>query len=228
LRSSSSHVWDVTAREAVAIQEELRERVVLENDFGRVEVVAGVDMAVDSQAHEGYGGAIAFTFPGLAEIERRIAVQRLTFPYVPGLLSFREAPVVLEALEGLKVEADVILVDGQGIAHPRGVGIASHLGIILDKPTIGCAKSRLVGSFEEPGMEAGDCSPLIYQGKVVGAVLRTRRGVRPIFVSPGHKIDLPTSIEITLKCVERYRIPKPTREADLLVGEAKRKGRTDL
>jgi deoxyribonuclease V len=217
------HHWDVSASDAIKIQEELRKKVVLERDFGTIAVIAGADMAVNNQSKEGYGGVIAYTFPGLVEIERRAARGQLAFPYVPGLLAFREAPILLEALNELATKPDLVILDGQGIAHPRGLGIASHIGLLLDKPTIGCAKSVLVGSFEEPGPEVGDHSFLLHNGKAIGAVLRTRRGVKPIFISPGHRIDLTTSIEIVLKCLDGYRLPKPTREADHFVAEEKRK-----
>jgi deoxyribonuclease V len=148
---------------------------------------------------------------------------KLTFPYLPGLLAFREAPVLLAALALLATEPDLLLFDGQGIAHGRRMGIATHMGILLNKPTIGCAKSRLVGTFEEPGTDRGSYKPLVHAGETVGAVVRTRRGVKPIFVSPGTGISLRTAIQIVVQCLDGYRIPKPTREADHYVGIMKRK-----
>jgi deoxyribonuclease V len=221
MKYHSLHPWDITPRQAMRIQEDLRSRVVLKNEFGDLKVIAGADVALDKKRGQGYAGAIAYAFPELGEIERQGATGPLHFPYVPGLLAFREAPILLEALEALKVEPDLIIFDGQGRAHPRRMGIATHMGILLDTPTIGCAKSRLIGTHGDVGPEVGDYASLSHENQVVGAVLRTRRGIRPIFVSPGHKIDLPTSIAIIMKCLDGYRVPKPTRKADHYVGAIK-------
>lgn len=183
--------------------------------------MAGADMAIDGEL--GYAGIIIYRFPDMVEIERQYAVLKIEFPYVPGLLAFREAPILLKAFEKVRTDPDIIMFDGQGIAHPRGLGIASHMGLFLGRPTIGCAKSRLVGEYREPGHNAGDWSPLELDKRVVGAVLRTRKNVKPVFISPGHLIDLPSSIEIALACLDRTRIPKPTREADHFVDELKRR-----
>jgi len=216
------HPWNVTAREAITIQVDLKKRVALKDSFNEIRVVAGADVSFDKSKHEGYGGVIAYSFPELEEIERRGVRKEVTFPYVPGLLAFREAPVLLEACASLKVEPDVILFDGQGLAHFRRMGIATHMGILLNKPAIGCAKSRLIGRFEEPGGDVGSYSPLMDAGEKVGVVLRTRKRVRPVFVSPGNKISLKTCIDVVLKCVDGYRIPKPTREADRYVARIKK------
>jgi len=216
------HPWNVSPAEAKRIQTELGKRVDLQNDFSRVNLIAGADLSIDKASNEGFAGVIVYTFPDLNEVERRHAHRKLSFPYIPGLLAFREAPVLLEAFAKVEREPDVIVFDGQGIAHPRGLGIATHMGLVLDKPTIGCAKSRLTGSFEEPGPEVGDYSPLVFGEKTIGAVLRTRHNVKPVFISQGHKIDLETCIDLLLKCNDGYRIPKPTREADHFVGELKR------
>jgi deoxyribonuclease V len=215
------HAWDVSPREAITIQEILRARIRLCDTCRKIDVIAGADVSFDDDW--GYGGVISYTFPDLEEIERRSARMKLTFPYIPGLLAFREAPVLLAALEQLAIEPDLLLFDGQGIAHGRKMGIATHMGIVLNKPTIGCAKSRLVGAFTEPGAERGCHKPLVHADETVGAVVRTRKGVKPIFVSPGTGISLKTSIKIVLKCLDGYRIPKPTREADQYVGRLKRK-----
>jgi len=222
MRYQDLHPWDVTPAEGSKIQNELRERVVLHDDFSRVDLVAGADMSIDKSSNEGFAGVIVYTFPDLNEVERRHAHRKLTFPYIPGFLAFREAPVLLEAFAKLENEPDVIIFDGQGIAHQRGLGIATHMGLVLDKPTVGCAKSRLVGSFEEPGNEVGNFSPLVFHGNTIGAVLRTRKNVNPIFVSQGHRIDLKTCVDMLLQCGDGYRIPKPTREADHFVAEIKR------
>ena len=215
------HPWDVTPREAIAIQEKLRARIMLCDACRRINVIAGADVSFDDDW--GYGGVISYTFPGLEEIERRSLRMKLTFPYIPGLLAFREAPVLLAAIALLSTEPDLLLFDGQGIAHGRRMGIATHMGIVLNKPTIGCAKSRLVGTFTEPGEGRGCYRPLVHEGETVGAVVRTRTGVKPIFVYPGTGISLKTSIKIVLQCLDGYRIPKPTREADHYVGSMKRK-----
>jgi len=222
MRYRKLHPWNVTPAEGKKIQEELRERVVLHDDFSRVDLIAGADLSLDKRSNMGFAGVIVYAFPDLDEVERRHARCKLTMPYIPGLLAFREAPALLRAFAKVEHEPDVIMFDGQGIAHPRGMGIATHMGMILDKPTIGCAKSRLIGSFEEPGPEVGDHSRLAQDGKTIGVVLRTRRNVKPIFVSQGHKISLKTCVDITLQCSDGYRIPKPTREADRFVGEVKR------
>lgn len=180
-------------------------------------------MAIDEERKLGFAGIIIYTFPEMVELERKSVVSELEFPYVPGLLAFREAPVLLKVCEKLETEPDVVIFDGQGIAHPRGMGIASHMGLFLRKPTIGCAKSRLVGEYREPGRNVGDWTPLKLSDKVVGAVLRTRKDVKPVFVSPGHMIDLPSSIETIITCLDRTRVPKPTREADHFVGALKHK-----
>lgn len=215
------HPWDVTPAEAIAIQKQLRERIELRDAFDTISVIAGADVAFDDDW--GYGGIISYSFPGLVEIERRSARKKLSFPYIPGLLAFREAPVLLAAFELLASEPDLIMFDGQGIAHGRRMGIATHMGILLNKPTVGCAKSRLVGECEEPLPEAGSYTPLVDGEEMVGVVLRTRDRVRPIFVSPGTRISLQTCVEIVLKCLDGYRIPKPTRQADQYVGCLKRK-----
>jgi len=215
------HPWDVRPQDAIAIQNKLRERIELHDAFATIEVIAGADVSFDNDW--GYGGVITYGFPGLEEIERHAARKKITFPYMPGLLAFREAPVLLEAFALLVTEPDLVLFDGQGIAHNRRMGIATHMGILLNKPTIGCAKSRLVGEFEEPLQDAGSYTPLVDGKETVGVVLRTRKRVRPIFVSPGTKVSLKTSIKIVLKCIDGYRIPKPTRQADHYVGSMKRK-----
>ncbi len=211
------HPWKVSTRDAVQIQGELRAQIKLYDTFDTVRVIAGADVAFDKQKNEGYGGVIAYSFPDLEEIERRGVKGEISFPYVPGLLAFREAPILLKAFASLETEPDVLLFDGQGLAHFRRMGIATHMGIVLNKPTIGCAKSRLVGTFDEPGTDVGSYSPLVDGSETLGVVLRTRKRVKPVFVSPGTNISLKTCIAIVLTCVDGYRIPKPTREADRYV-----------
>jgi len=222
----SMHRWDMNTREAMALQSKLKEKILLKNSFRSIKEihrVAGCDLALDIKSNLAWGGVVVYSFPDLEVVERRIIVQKLSFPYVPGLLSFREGPVLLKAIGTLETIPDLFIFDGQGIAHPRGIGIASHLALFLKKPTIGCAKSRLCGTFREPGPKRGDSSPLhSKEGKTMGRVLRTRDRVKPIFVSPGNEIDTRTAVRIIMKCCDGYRIPKPTREADHFVEAQKR------
>jgi len=213
----------VSIPEARKIQESLRPRLEFPATLPEIRFIAGCDMAIDKADNTGTAGVIVYRWPELEEVERRYASAKLTFPYVPGFLSFREAPVLLEAIAKLEHEPDLFFFDGQGIAHPRGLGIASHLGLILDKPSVGCAKSRLCGEHGDPPAKKGGCAHLVGKdGKRLGAVLRTRDRVHPVFVSPGHKIDIQNAVRIVLSCCDGYRIPKPTREADHFVEKAKR------
>jgi len=217
------HSWDLTPKQAVALQKELAPSVVVHDDFGEIHCVAGADMAISRDKKFGYAGVLLFEFPSLAEIERVHAKVPLKFPYVPGLLSFREIPVLLRAFEKLRRRPDLVFVDGQGIAHPRRLGIASHLGLCLDLPTIGCAKSRLCGEYRDPGPKRGDFSELLDKEELIGAVLRTKEGVSPIFLSTGHRVSLSSALRLTLACHQGRRIPKPTRDADRLVAEVKKR-----
>ena len=214
--------WNLTPRQAMRLQESLRERVELKDRFGDIHYVAGADMAFDPATEVAFSGVIVYRFPGLEEVERRMARRKLRFPYVPGLLSFRECPILLAAFARLKTEPDLILIDGHGRAHPRRFGIACHIGILFDKPTIGCAKSRLVGEYEELGEKAGATAPLMLEGERLGVVLRTRDHVRPIYVTTGHRVSLDSAIGLVKQCVDGYRIPKPTREADHYVRDLRR------
>ncbi len=204
--------WPDNIEDAKEVQEVLRKQVRIVPLKRYPETIAGVDAAF----HEGKVIAVAvlYDYPGLAPIDESEAVKDITFPYIPGFLSFREGPAVICALEGLEPPPDIIMFDGQGIAHPKRLGIAAHIGTLLGIPTIGCAKSRLVGSFKEPGPHKGDRSPLIYKDCTVGSVLRSRDRVRPLFISPGHLIDIDGAVDIVLKCTLRYRLPEPTRMAD--------------
>jgi len=214
--------WNLAPRAAVREQERLRERVILADQFGPIRYVAGADLAFDPATDVAVAGVIVYRFPELVEVERRRAQRKLRFPYVPGLLSFREGPALLAAFARLRTEPDLILIDGHGRAHPRLFGIASHIGVLLDKPTIGCAKSLLVGEHQEPGREAGSTASLWFKGERVGEVLRTRDGVKPIYVTTGHRIALDSAVELVKRCADGFRIPKPTREADHYVRELRR------
>jgi deoxyribonuclease V len=212
--------WPDTIAEAKEIQSALQDKVRITPLRKTPEYIAGVDAAFPE--NNVLAVACLYRYPELSLVEETIAVTEVSFPYVPGFLSFREGPAIIAAIEKLTVKPDLILVDGQGIAHPKGLGIASHIGVLVDIPTIGCAKSRLVGEYKEPGFRKGAWSPLQYNGKVVGAVLRTRDHVRPLFVSPGHRTDLKASIEIVLGCTGNYRIAEPLRRADFLSKKIKK------
>lgn len=212
--------WPTDITEARKIQEAFRDKVKITPFKGTPEHIAGVDAAF--LGDKIISVACLYNYPDLTLIEERYVAAEVSFPYIPGYLSFREGPAIIQALSSLNTRPDLILFDGQGIAHPKGLGIAAHIGALLDLPSIGCAKSRLVGEYEEPGSKKGSWSPLGYKGKVVGAVLRTRDNVRPLFVSPGHRIDLKGSIEIVLRCISKYRIPEPLRRADSLSKKLKK------
>lgn len=207
------HPWDVPPAEGRAIQERLQERLVLEDDFGELRTVAGVDVGFEDKGQTARAAVAVLSFPRLEPLAHAIARQPTRMPYIPGLLSFREIPVVLEALQQLDTLPDIILCDGQGIAHPRRMGIACHLGLITGLPTIGVGKTRLVGEHDPVPDQKGAHVSLVHQGETVGAVLRTRQGVKPIFVSPGHRVSLESSIRIVMDCVTRYKLPETTRAA---------------
>jgi len=214
--------WSLTPRQAMRLQERLRDRVILEDRFGAIRFVAGADLAFDPETNEAVAGVIVYKFPSLEEAERRMARRQLRFPYVPGLLSFRESPVLLAAFARLRTEPDLILIDGHGRAHPRMFGIACHIGVLFDKPAVGCAKSLLVGEHREPAAEAGSTAPLLFHGQRMGTLLRTRQNVKPIYVSQGHRVSLESAVGLVRQCLDGFRIPKPTREADHYVRRLRR------
>jgi deoxyribonuclease V len=233
MRYKKLHRWDISPKEAIVIQNTLREKIIVSLQHSAlkdVRYIAGADVAYQnvgqgfSHAPTGYAAVVVMTFPDLEVVEEKCIKGDIKFPYIPGLLSFREAPIILKAFEKLKREPDLIIFDGQGIAHPRGMGIASHLGIILDKPTIGCAKSKLFGSYDEPGKKAGDFSHLFDNNdNIIGAVVRTKSDTKPVFVSIGHKIDLQTSIKVIQQCTRSYKIPEPIRLAHNLLNRLRNK-----
>ncbi len=208
--------WPKNVAEARAIQERLRAQVITENALGTVDLVAGADVGFEKKGTITRAAIAVLRFPQLDVAEQAIARQPTRFPYIPGYLSFREIPALLAALARLATPPDLILCDGQGLAHPRRFGIACHLGVLTGLPTIGVAKSRLIGSHDEPGVKKGSWTPLMDKGDVIGAVLRTRDGVSPLYVSVGHRIDLQTAIDYVLRCTTRYRLPETTRRAHRL------------
>ena len=212
-----THPWNVSYREAIAIQQSLRSKLVFDRLPATIRYIAGTDVSCSLRNRDGWAGVVLLTFPELETIETRWIKGIVRFPYIPGLLSFREIPLLLETLTALQTMPDVLVCDGQGLAHPREMGLACHLGILTGIPTIGCAKSRLVGTHAPVGRKRGDSSPLLYKGRTVGVVLRTRTDVKPVFVSAGYGITLAQSVRIILQCGGRYRIPEPVRRAHLLV-----------
>jgi deoxyribonuclease V len=212
------HPWDLSPPEARALQERLAREVIQDDRLDPIRHVAGVDVGFPRREGEEYAraAAVLFTYPELARVADRVVEEPVRYPYVPGLLSFREAPAILAALAGLPAPPDLILVDGQGRAHPRRFGIACHLGLLVDRPTLGCAKSPLVGRYAEPAPEVGAWSPLVDRDEVIGAVVRTRLATKPMFISIGHRVSLETAVALALELTRGRRLPEPTRLADEL------------
>lgn len=210
------HPWDVTPKEAIAIQESLLDRVVLCDDFGELKTVAGVDVGFEENNAVTRAAIAVLDYETLDLIESAIARRPTTFPYVPGLLSFREIPAVLQAMLKLKTIPSLLLCDGQGIAHPRRFGIAAHLGLLTNIPSVGVAKSRLIGTYEEVPAIKGCYVPLMDRGEQIGEVVRTRTNVKPLFISPGHRVGFDSARRIVLHCTTRYRLPETTRWAHKL------------
>lgn len=215
------HNWDLTPLQARQLQEKLKGQVSLCPLRKKPKIVAGLDCSLDKHRGLIFAAAVVFSFPELKLIETATAQLPLTFPYVPGLLSFREIPVCLEAVKKVQQTVDLWLIDGQGIAHPRRLGLASHLGLFLNTPTIGCAKSRLIGTYDEPGAHKGDFTWLYDKDEKIGAVLRTRDNVKPLFISPGYLCSFEDAIDLTLACTTQYRLPEPTRIAHQTVTKIK-------
>ncbi len=213
MQTQALHPWHVTPAHARIIQDELAAEVECEDRFGPVKHVAGVDIGFEHGGSTIRAALVILSFPNLALVERVIVRQPTAFPYVPGLLSFREVPALLQALDRVHNEPDLILCDGQGIAHPRRFGLASHLGVLTDRPTVGVAKHRLIGQNIDPHQQRGAWEPIRHQGEILGAALRSRVGSQPIFVSTGHRISLPSAIDMVLACAPHYRLPETTRQA---------------
>ena len=215
------HPWDIQYSEAVKIQRELRERLILKAPEMTIKLVAGADVSYSKGSDVFFSSVVVLEMPRMNVVEEVTAEGKVDFPYIPGLLSFREAPILIKAFEKVRNTPDVIIFDGQGIAHPRGLGLASHMGLVLGLPSIGCAKKILVGTHDPVGSEVGDHTPLVYKGNVIGAALRTRQNVKPVFISPGHKMDISSAVEIAIKTGGGYKLPEPTRQAHLSVNRAR-------
>lgn len=213
--------WKVSPKEAIQIQKEYAKRVITEDKLGKVRFVAGVDVGFENNNTITCAAIAVMHFPEIELYEHAVARRPTSFPYIPGLLSFREIPAVLDAMHKLKQLPDLLLCDGQGIAHPRRLGIASHLGVLTGIPAIGVAKNLLVGDHDTVAPQKGSWVPLLDGDEVIGAVLRTRSNVKPLFISPGHKVSLKTSIRIVMHCVTKYRLPETTRWAHKLASNLK-------
>jgi deoxyribonuclease V len=216
MKIQQRHPWPQNPDAAIAIQQQLRDQVITQDRLGTVNLVAGVDVGFESGGAVTRAAVAVLSFPELKLVEQAIARLPTSFPYVPGLLSFREIPAVLEALVQLQTPPDLLLCDGQGIAHPRRLGIASHIGLLVDLPTVGVGKSLLVGKYEEPPNDRGAWTPLQHRGETIGAVLRTRPSTKPLYISSGHRVSLPTALDYVMRCTTKFRLPETTRFAHKL------------
>jgi len=221
MKTRKLHEWDLSCAEARQLQLRLAQRVRFTAMKKKPRIIAGLDCAFSKDGKRIFASAVVIDLSDFSIIETTTAARKVDFPYIPGLLSFREAPACIDAIEELKTTPDVFIVDGQGFAHPRRLGIASHIGLLIEKPTIGCAKSRLIGTFDEPGSKKGSYNPLMDSGEEIGVVLRTRTDVKPVYVSVGHKCTLNDAISVVLQCTTKFRLPEPSRLAHQLVGQAK-------
>jgi deoxyribonuclease V len=216
------HSWDLTPTEAVALQRELAARIDARSPLTHYELVAGADVSYNRFSPTFYAAVVVLRGCDWSIVEVQTAVRESAFPYIPGLLTFREAPAVLEAFAKLQHVPDAVMIDGQGQAHPRRIGYAAHVGLWLDLPTVGCAKSLLLGTYKEPKQKVGSLAPLRDKDEVIGQVVRTRTKVKPLFVSVGHKIDLASAVRLVLSSCQGYRLPEPTRQAHLYVNALRR------
>jgi deoxyribonuclease V len=227
MRIQQLHSWDVTPAEAVALQRELASKVDARTPPERCDLIAGADVSYNRFSNRLYAGVIVLRLPDFAVVERQGAVWDTKFPYIPGLLSFREVPALLQAFAKVQAEPDAVMLDGQGQAHPRRFGLACHVGLWLDRPCLGCAKSKLTGTYAELKQTAGSRTPLTDRNEVIGAVVRTKTGVNPVFVSVGNHMDLESAVPTTLAACAGYRLPEPTRLADQYVNALRRDDRMD-
>ncbi len=217
--NSLLHSWTVSPKEAIEIQNKLRSQIELVPLINPIATIGGADVSMNLYSDKGFAGFVTLSFPDLKILDHAAVENHIPVPYIPGLLSFREIPMLMKAWEKLTTKPDVLVVDGVGMAHPRRLGIASHLGLMLGIPTIGCAKSVLTGTYEEPPAAAGSFSYLYDKKEIIGAALRTKNNVKPVFISPGHLITLDESIQIVKKCTIAHRLPEPTRMAHKVVNE---------
>ncbi|MDY7040592.1 MAG: deoxyribonuclease V [Chloroflexota bacterium] len=216
MEATTQQRWDVTPQEAITIQQRLRFSVVTKNRLGAVHTVAGVDVGFWGEVAQ--AAVVVLRYPELEPVDYVLSRRPVTFPYVPGLLAFREGPVVVDALEQLRADPDLLIFDGHGLAHPRRMGIATHIGVLMDRPSIGCAKSRLCGEHHQPAEVRGSMARLTDGDEVIGMVVRTRNRVNPVYVSIGHKVDLETAVTCVLRCCRKYRLPEPIRHAHRVAG----------
>ncbi len=223
-----THPWPDNYRDAVDIQEKYKSRLIIENRTKKIKYVAGADVSYSKGSDKIYSSVVVMTYPGMEVVEEAWAEGISGFPYIPGVLSFREGPIVLNAFAKLSTKPDLLIFDGQGIAHPRGFGLASHMGVLLDIPSIGCAKTVLVGKYDEPAVSRGSKSPMVYKGSTVGFALRTKDNVNPVFVSVGHKVDIEFACNAVLECAKGYRLPEPTRRAHILVNKIRKESQEAL
>lgn len=223
MRVRHLHTWNVDYREARLLQERLASQLILHDKLpASIKTIAGTDISYAKSSGLLFAAIVVLDYTSMKMIEEASAVEEVRFPYIPGLLSFREGPSLIAAFKKLKRRPDIVMLDGQGIAHPRGLGLASHMGLWLELPTIGCAKTKLVGTFREPPLKKGSTSELLYEGKIVGTVLRTRKNTKPIFVSQGHRVELATAVSIVRASTRGYRIPEPTRQAHIAVNRLRK------
>lgn len=223
LNAVRAHRWDLTPAEARTLQTQLAGRIETTDRFGDIKLVAGIDVGFEADGRVTRAAVVVLTLADLLPVESAVAREDTTFPYVPGLLSFREIPAVLDALAELETEPDLLICDGHGFAHPRRFGLACHLGWLVDTPCIGVAKSRLIGRFDEPGQDRGAASALIDSEQTIGVVLRSRALVKPVFVSVGHRVGVNSAVALTMACTGRYRLPETTRHAHRLASQVEAK-----
>lgn len=216
------HDWDINPKNAIAIQNQLAQNVIFQNIPNTISTIAGIDVSYSYDDNKMIAGIIILDYPSLSEIDRYFYVKDISFPYIPGFLSFREAPAIVEMIEKYSIKSDIFFFDGHGIAHPRGLGIAAHVGVLLNISSLGCAKKKLVGDYEIPDNYRGAFSGLLYKGNTIGYVLRTKINVKPIYISVGNLLKLHELPELVLNCTKKYRIPEPTRLAHLAVTNYKR------
>lgn len=224
MKIPAAHSFDCTPKEAILLQERLRRQVIPHGDPGVISLIAGADASYAKGEDVIYAVVVVLTFPELTPVEYAWAEAETTFPYIPGLLTFREGPALLEAFRKVQSEPEVILFDGQGIAHPRSLGIASHMGVLLDRPTVGVAKRLLTGTTDEPARDRGATSPITSRDEVIGMAVRTKSRVKPVYVSVGHRIDLEPAVRLVLAADRGYRLPEPTRQAHLFSNTVRRHG----